>query len=859
LTVASEKARAALIPLFLVALGVVGIENALTRYFAVAKWSEYGYWIISIVLAGFALSGVVVALLRDTVARHGLILRAILPGAMTLAAALGYQWVTQNPFNPLQLQNPTTWPDQVRNIGMYYAALLPFFFLAGLYISLVFVLNPREIGRVYGYDLIGAGVGSAVALGLMFVVHPFLLAPVLLIPLALATLFQPGRFAWLGRGLAVAALLAGEAILFLGAPPAFSEFKAIYAPLNTPGAAVVAEIRQPRGHYLLLDDFTERVDADVSNNAGMMGLAGPPKTYGLYRDGNRIGSLPMPGPLDAAYAPSALSAAPYAIRPNPDVLLVGMSGGYRAAEALTLGARRVDGVESEPVLHEALLRGLGPSPALPADPRVRVLDGGPINAAWRAGRGSYDIVDVSADFVDAAPANVTGVTVEAMEAYLSALKPGGAVSISVSIRDFPVYALRVLATARQALLTQGITDPSAHVMVYRSAWNARILISPTPWSQADIAALQTFSAARSFDVSWHPGLDVVSARARLFNDLPSVSFESGEMTSDGPDDAIANEVAAVLAGRASSSSAAFHIRPATLDRPAFYSSLMLEHPGTLIRRLEVLPQAEIGALVNLAVLAQAIVIALLVLATPALFRRRAGGVKEPKRLWPALYFPSLGLGFLFIEILLIDRAAFYLNDYSSAFAIVLTSMLIFSGLGSMIAGRCAGLPKLASAIALIVVLGWIGAMLVGAEDFMMRTLDQTWAVKAALVALAAAPVSLALGLPFPLGLIQVGDGRALPWAWGLNGAFSVVATPLANLMSRDVGFSSLLIVAAGLYALAFLVLPVAAARRRTVPVFEPTLPDDPFAELPTPAPARLDPFPDATGPEPASPSRTSPA
>ena len=54
------KTRAALIPLFLIAMGVVGIENALTRYFAVAKWSEYGYWIISIVMAGFALSGVVV-------------------------------------------------------------------------------------------------------------------------------------------------------------------------------------------------------------------------------------------------------------------------------------------------------------------------------------------------------------------------------------------------------------------------------------------------------------------------------------------------------------------------------------------------------------------------------------------------------------------------------------------------------------------------------------------------------------------------------------------------------------------------------------------------------------------------------
>ncbi len=854
MTAAADKTRAALIPLFLIAMGVVGIENALTRYFAVAKWSEYGYWIISIVMAGFALSGVVVALFRDAVARHGVFLRTILPAAMVLAAALGYQAVTANPFNPLQLQNPTTWPDQVRNIGLYYAVLLPFFFLAGLYISLIFILNHREIGRVYGYDLIGAGLGAALALGLMFVVHPFLLAPVLMIPLALAPVFQPGKGRWAGIVLAAAAFAGAQYVLFTGAPPAFSEFKAVYAPLNTPGAAVVAEVRQPRGHYLLLENFTERVDADVSNNAGMMGVAGPPSTYGLYRDGNRIAALPKDGPFDAAYAPSALSAAPYALRPGAEVLLVGLSGGYRAAEALRLGASRVQGVEGEPVLRAALTKGLGPSPALAEDPRFKLLDGRPIAAAWRAGPNSYDVIDLSADFVDAAPANVAGVTAEAMHAYLAALKPGGMVSVPVSIRDFPVYALRVLATARQALTGMGVADPSAHVMVYRSAWNARILISPTPWSAADVAALQTWAAERSFDVSWRPGLDVAAARAGLFNDLPSVSFASGQIVSTGPNDAIANEVEAVLAGRPSPSAEAFHIRPATLDRPAFYASLRLEDLPTLIRRLEVLPQAEIGALVNIAVLGQAIVIALLVLAAPLLFRRRTSGAMDRPRAWPALYFPALGLGFLLIEIWLIDKAAFWLNDYSSAFALVLTSMLIFSGLGSMIAGRCAARPKVASLIGLIVILGWIAAMWIGAEEFMMRTLDQPWAIKGAMVVLAAAPVSLALGLPFPLGLIQVGDGRALPWAWGLNGAFSVVATPLANLMSRDIGFSALLIAGAGLYVLAFLVLPVAAPRPKAAPVFEPARPADPFGELPEPAPATLDPFPADTRQPQTSPA-----
>ena len=74
--------RTALVPLFLVSLAAVGYETALTRYFAVAKWSEYGYWVISIVMVGFALSGVILALFRDMFARHGEALLAALPALM---------------------------------------------------------------------------------------------------------------------------------------------------------------------------------------------------------------------------------------------------------------------------------------------------------------------------------------------------------------------------------------------------------------------------------------------------------------------------------------------------------------------------------------------------------------------------------------------------------------------------------------------------------------------------------------------------------------------------------------------------------------------------------------------------------
>src|SRR5439155_24331897 len=154
----------------------------------------------------------------------------------------------------------------------------------------------------------------------------------------------------------------------------------------------------------------------------------------------------------------------------------------------------------------------------------------------------------------------------------------------------------------------------------------------------------------------------------------------------------------------------------------------------------------------------------------------------------------------------------WLNDRTSGFALVLTGMLVFSGLGSMAADRLAAAPRRAVAAACLLVLAWCAAVLLGLQPAILATLDLPWVARAALVLAVIAPVSLALGLPFPLGLAHTGSGGFLPWAWGLNGAFSVVATPLANLIAREAGFSRVLLCAAVLYVIALVTFP--AARKK---------------------------------------------
>jgi hypothetical protein len=302
-----------------------------------------------------------------------------------------------------------------------------------------------------------------------------------------------------------------------------------------------------------------------------------------------------------------------------------------------------------------------------------------------------------------------------------------------------------------------------------------------------------------------------------------VSFDKGEVETGGPDDAIADEAQAVLAGQKTPSREQFNLSPITLDKPFFYAVLRLDRIGTILKRLEILPQAEVGALVNLAVLAQAVVIAVLVLlvplAAPGRIRAPVAGVMRA-----VIYFPALALGFLFIEIYLIEKASFWLGDRTNGFAIVLTGMLVFSGLGSVLSDRFAARPVQGMTMVAAVVLAWCALMLLVLQPLMLATLAWPFAGRAGLLLVLIAPVSVALGLPFPLGLNRAGSGGFLPWAWGLNGAFSVVATPLANLIARESGFSRVLLCAAILYGIALLTFP--AMRKSSV-----------WHDIPAPSPA----------------------
>jgi hypothetical protein len=426
------------IPLFLVAGAAVGFEVALARYFALASWSEYGYWVISIAMAGFAVSGVVLSLFRDSFARHGQGLLAVAPALLIVLAALSFIAVSRIPFNPLELQNPQLLGGQLLNIATFYAALFPFFFVTGLYVGLCFVAHPTAIPTLYGADLLGAGLGALYVLGAMYFLHPFELVLALLPPIALAAMLSGAHWlARLGHSALGLMLLAGSGLAVQQLHRAdYSLYKSIYPPLHVPGSKIVEEIRSPRGHYLVLDNFTERLDTDFSNNFASLGASAPPATLGLYVDGNRVGSLPAPGTIELGYLDAALDTLPYRLRPGGWALLVGTRGGFRLAEARKLGARVIVALEPDPVIRSLVSR----------TPDVAV-EATPPRVALRQSFGRYDVIDIASDFLGQSDANKYVFTLEGVHAALQALSGQGVLSLPMSIREFTVYAAKTVETA----------------------------------------------------------------------------------------------------------------------------------------------------------------------------------------------------------------------------------------------------------------------------------------------------------------------------------------------------------------------------------------------------------------------------
>ncbi len=212
-----------------------------------------------------------------------------------------------------------------------------------------------------------------------------------------------------------------------------------------------------------------------------------------------------------------------------------------------------------------------------------------------------------------------------------------------------------------------------------------------------------------------------------------------------------------------------------------------------------------GYVLLIATLIQAVLASVILIVLPLIFLpKRKGAVRKARRL---LYFLCLGLAFMFVEMSLMQKFVLFLRHPIYSIAVVISSFLIFSGVGSLLARkfmkrRLERRRGHRMPFYMIVVIALIYIVFLRHIFSSLSSLPTAGRIVASMVFLA--PLAFFMGMPFPLGLQNVSDTSPslVPWCWGVNGCASVLSTVLATTLAMSFGFGTVILLAALLYLIA---------------------------------------------------------
>ncbi|HEX7958878.1 MAG TPA: hypothetical protein VF493_03115, partial [Terriglobales bacterium] len=172
---------------------------------------------------------------------------------------------------------------------------------------------------------------------------------------------------------------------------------------------------------------------------------------------------------------------------------------------------------------------------------------------------------------------------------------------------------------------------------------------------------------------------------------------------------------------------------------------------------------------------------------------------------PLLYFVCLGLGYILVEITLIQRFVLFLGHPTYALTVVVFLMLLSSGAGSLFVRGKEPLTLLRSALLWTIILVLLDVF--SLPRILSALVGLPFVVKVGISAAVIAPLAFLMGMPFPTGLTSLAteSGRnesPTEWAWAMNAAASVLGSVAAMVIAIQFGLSTTLLSGAAAYLLA---------------------------------------------------------
>jgi spermidine synthase len=815
--------------------------------------------VISIALLGFGIAGTFLTFVQKHVRAHldsWLFATALLsPPAM----AAGHVIAQMLPFNPILITSDSL---QILYIAGYYIVYSIPFVTSAFFIGVAFIALSSRIHELYFWNMVGSGIGGFFVLGCMYLFPPdTLVAPILVlagIAGILLSLKTDGA-EWsaktrLVKAIVVVCSLTGSLFLLLAfGKISVSDFKSVSYVRKFPEYKLDYYSYSPLGEMHVYSSSYFHFAPGLSDNVSNVLKEMPKNAFkGLYIDGGGpIGIMRKLDKAEEAYIDYLPMSVPYVCFEKPRVFIVDLGGGASVFTALYHDAEKVTVVEP----NADIVRLMGDTKIISdfngnllKDPRVEVRSGEP-RAYGSTTEERFDIAELS--LIDSVGLSQTGgypvvenftYTTEGFADYMKCLKDSGILSVTVwnklnPPRNFP----RLLSTLVRALDFEGVKNPENRIFVFSMLLQtATVLVKKSDFTRDEIEKLTRDCKRLSFDVSYFPGMpereknfetmlkdyyELFSTKKVYSVDVENKAGENGNLLDlmkavnekDENEEALLPSdlyhyvITWLLAGKTEQlfKDYVFDIRPATDDRPYYTAYLKADTIGMFLGQLNKISE-EWGYLVLVATLLISIVAAICIIIMPVVGRWKELFVRKRGTAGVIVYYGCLGLAYMLVEMCLIQKLVFFLEDPVFSLSIVLTAMLVISGIGSILSKKIASEPKNRVRIASLGIGISLVFYMVGLTPLINLTLGSPFFVKILLSILFIAPASFFMGMPFPTGLSALTMSREglLPWAWGMNGALSVTGSVFARLLSVSYGFTPVLVCAIVLYAIVGIIFPV---------------------------------------------------
>jgi len=779
----------------------LAFEITLTRVFAISQGHHFGFFAISLALLGLGASGTALALrlplLSSPVSTGEQAMPRLARLALIFSVSLVASYLAVN-YLPFDSYRVALERIQLLYLVLYYLALAVPFFLGGLVLGLPLAAFPDRTARVYAANLVGSGTGCVAALGALAIFG----GPGAVIFSAMLAAFSALAFSIADHSRAprvvsvVLVVLLGA--LWLEPLPLFDVQAGPYTSLSQtmrlPDARVVFRAWNAFSRVEVVASSAVRSAPGLS----LTYRSALPAQRALFEDAESI------SPLTDAAPPALLDALPatlaYRLRPNARVLMLKPGGGLEVLAALNAGAREIVAVEDNPLVAQAAQQF---APHVFGDPRVHLTAEGARSFAARS-RDQFDVVHLAlSDPFRPVSAGAYALgenyvyTQEAFRDYLDRLSDTGVLVVSRWLQLPPTEEARVGALAVTALECC-TAEPSQNILALRSFSTLLLLVKRTPFTAREIEIAKAFAAERQYDWITYPG--VRADETNRFNVLHENEYFRVFRQLLAPD-----QRAQFLA------TYAYDITPPTDDRPFFFHFFRWEQTPQVLQLLGKVwqPFGGSGYLILFALLALSLVASGLLILLPLLRIGRAGAGGRAL----LVYFACLGIGFLFVEIPLIQRFILFLDHPVYAFATVIFTLLIASGIASSLSERVPHRTMLG--LLVLVILVYPPLLPIVFQAFLGYPLFARVGVSFVLLA----PMGFLMGIPFPKGLARLHQNAPglVPLAWGVNGCASVISSILATMGAMTWGLSTVIVAGAGAYALALAALTFPGSAGQTPP------------------------------------------